>query len=83
MTSLETRMAMTVVGQVTWAEPEVGEKCASCAYWGLKKVRKDGVKLGVCAMVRVYSKLNMVPFVGEAAIACPKFLARPAVGGEA
>ena len=82
MTDLDTRMSLTLLGQVTWAEPEVGEKCAACAYWAKQKVRKDGTPVGVCKMVKVHSKLNMVLFAGGVAVACPQFLRRPVVGDE-
>ncbi len=81
MTALEERMKKTVLGQVTWAEPEMNARCAACAYWAEKRTVK-GVRLGVCKLVKVHSpEMNTVAFAGQDAIACPKFLRRPVVGG--
>lgn len=81
MTDLEERRRLTVLGQVTWAEPEMGARCADCAYWEAQKVR-NGVKVGTCGLVLVHApRMKLVAFAGESAIACPKFLQRPLVGG--
>lgn len=80
MTDLEERMRLTVLGQVTWAEPEKEARCAACAYWAQKSVR-NGVEMGFCNLVKAHSRMKQHLFAGQEAIACSQFLRRPLVGG--
>lgn len=60
---LAERMRKTVLGQVTWADPDIGKKCWECKNY----------KRGICTLVRVVSGKTGVKYDGKRAIACSKF----------
>lgn len=71
-TELGQRMAKTVSGQVTWAEPELGKTCAECKHLALHPKPRE-FKRDVCLLVKVHIGRIGKPFMGRKAIACPKF----------
>lgn len=74
MADLQDRMSRTVVGQVTWADPDKGMKCISC-----KHVRKhpsppsNGYRKYQCRLVFSHTRKQGHPFDAEKAIACTMF----------
>jgi hypothetical protein len=75
MTAIEDRIMMTHKGQVTWAQPSIGAKCASCAhYFDGKVVRGKNKGFGRCALVKAHTRKAGVLFDGEKATACSMFM---------
>lgn len=68
------RMAMTVEGQVTWANPDLGEKCSACGHFKQIKPRRPSGD-GRCSLVLAVTGNNGKPFYGSCACACSKFIA--------
>ena len=69
---LQERMSKTVPGQVTWANPEIGQRCSACKY----VQRHDKPKHPLtdqCKLVFMVSRRHGVPFNAKQAIACSKF----------
>lgn len=71
-TELGQRMAKTVSGQVTWAEPELGKTCAECKHLA-RHPNPGQFKPDVCQLVKLHTGRIGKPFMGRKAIACPKF----------
>lgn len=71
-TELGQRMAKTVSGQVTWAEPELGKTCAECRHLARHPKPRE-FKPDVCQLVKVHTGKIGASFMGRKAIACPKF----------
>lgn len=69
---LAERMAATVSGQVTWADPSKGQKCIMCRHVG-KHPKPVEHKPDICNLVRVHTKKNGLPFSAKKAIACSMF----------
>jgi hypothetical protein len=81
--TLEERMAATVKGQVTWADPSKGAKCISCAH--IIKVPEDELNSFVypgnvnrCTLVKLHTKKKGVIFNGSRAIACSMYVKKDA-----
>lgn len=74
--TLEERMSLTLIGQVTWAKPSIGQRCTACRHFspydGTVKRRKERGQ-GRCALVRVYMRRNGDLYIGKDAIACTMF----------
>jgi hypothetical protein len=73
---LQERMAKTVKGQVTWADPSKGMKCKSCKHLSrvpLHENRSDKRLNHRCDLVKLHTKKKGVPFNGDLAIACSMF----------
>lgn len=68
---LQERMSMTVIGQVTWANPEMNAKCSECDHYQIDPIKRDR---GVCALVKAFTKKKGKLYKGENAVACSKFL---------
>lgn len=69
---LQERMAKTVAGQVTWANPELGMKCRSCRHCSrLPHSEKTGTH--ICELVKLHTKKRGVAFDPDRAIACTMF----------
>jgi DNA-directed RNA polymerase subunit RPC12/RpoP len=77
MTELNVRMSMTKPGQVTWAEPDIGYKCAACihAVKADAKEIKENDKLAAhrCGLVKLHTGKKGVVFNAYRATACSKF----------
>lgn len=74
MADLQDRMSKTVLGQVTWANPDLGKKCFQCKHIKVHpKPSSDGRKMHQCALVKVHMRKPGVPFDGNNAIACSMF----------
>ena len=73
---LQERMSKTVKGQVTWADPDKGMKCKACKHLvrvPSHEVGSDKRLCHRCALVKLHTKKNGVPFNGDLAIACSMF----------
>lgn len=76
VTPLEARMAMTLTGQASWADPDRHPKvkCASCANYrtanSLGKTSKHG---GFCHLVKQLTRRDGQPFDGKSAMACSQY----------
>ena len=75
---VQERMAKTVKGQVTWANPDLGKKCSGCAH--IQKVPRAELPknplIGVdhrCGLVKVHTGKKGEAFNARTAIACNKF----------
>lgn len=69
---LTERMQKTILGQVTWANPDLGKKCIDCAYIA-RAVKIKDKKTHVCTLVLAVSGIKGVPYDAKRAIACSKF----------
>lgn len=65
-------MNLTVIGQVTWADPEKGMKCSACRFAKLHPKPKPH-KPNQCSLVMVHMRRAGEPFDAKTAIACSKF----------
>lgn len=77
MTELNVRMSMTKPGQVTWAEPEIGHKCAACIH-AVKAAsneikQSDRLAAHRCDLVKLHTNKKGVLFNAYQATACSKF----------
>jgi hypothetical protein len=73
---LQDRMAKTVKGQVSWADPEKGMKCISCKHLSRVPPHKIGADKRLahrCDLVKLHSKKDGAAFNGNLAIACSMF----------
>jgi hypothetical protein len=69
---LQQRINMTVQGQVTWANPEIGRKCIECAHI-TDAPKPSQRKKHICELVRVVSGKKGFPYDAEFSVACSKF----------
>lgn len=69
---LQERMAKTVEGQVTWADPEIGQRCSACRHLQ-RHPKPRPFKPDQCRLVLAHSRRQGAAFDGRQAIACPKF----------
>ena len=67
---LQERMTKTILGQLTWANPEMNAKCEDCQHF---KGEVGKAPLGKCALVKAHTKKVGASFDGKIAIACSKF----------
>jgi len=69
---LQERINMTIKGQLTWANPDLGKKCIQCAHISPahKPVER---KRHVCSLVRLHTGKKGVPYDAIYATACNKF----------
>lgn len=68
MTELAERMRLFTPGQITWPEPEIGQRCSTCAHAeeaGRGKIR--------CGLVGSRHKAKGLAFDGHRATACPQY----------
>ena len=68
---LAERMAMTKVGQVTWADPRLEKKCTDCKH--AVQVYKVQYLTHICELVKVVSGKKGKPYDAKRAVACSKF----------
>nr|DAL11083.1 MAG TPA_asm: Kruppel-like factor 3 ZINC FINGER, KRUPPEL-LIKE, TRANSCRIPTION [Bacteriophage sp.] len=69
---LAERMSLTKEGQVTWADPEIGQKCSACRHVQ-RHAKPKPFRPDQCALVFTHSRRHGVPFDAKKAIACSKF----------
>ncbi len=69
---LKDRMALTVEGQVTWADPSKGAKCITCKNVG-KHPKPKIQREQICQLVFLFTKKKGVPFDARRATACSKY----------
>ncbi len=69
---LQQRMAMTVEGQATWADPERGQKCSSCRHIQRHQKPKP-FRPDQCKLVFLLTRRHGVPLDAKKAIACSKY----------
>lgn len=76
MTDLRDSMSLHKPGQLTWPEPDVGAWCETCVFFDqgndISVSRKES-GYGRCGLVRLHQKVKGVQFIGNEAIACPKY----------
>lgn len=73
---LQERMAKTVKGQVTWADPSKGMKCTSCKHLSRVPAHEVGADKRACHrcdLVKLHTKKKGMAFNGSLAIACSMF----------
>lgn len=68
--SLAARIAITKVGQVTWANPALGQKCETCRHLGNIRQKRDGTKVAICTLVKAHTRKVGKEFEVETATAC-------------
>lgn len=69
---LKDRIAMTVTGQLTWADPSKKANCSSCRHITRATFgKKTGTH--VCSLVKAHTGKNGVPFLPDRAVACSKY----------
>jgi hypothetical protein len=69
---LAERMALTVEGQATWANPDMAAKCISCRHIQ-RHVKPRPFKPDQCKLVWLLTRRQGVPFDARKAIACSKY----------
>ena len=69
---LQERMAKTVEGQLTWADPSLGKTCADCKHREAHPKPRE-FKPDICTLVKIHTKKIGVPFMARKAIACGKY----------
>ncbi len=69
---LQERMAKTVLGQLTWANPELGKTCAECKHCATHPKPRE-FRPNVCQLVKVHTGRVGLPFMASKAIACGKY----------
>lgn len=78
---LQKRMALFVIGQVTWPDPDKhgSARCTACRHYN---VHLDGnerpTDKGRCALVSAATQRKGLLFFGAKALACSKFERQPA-----
>lgn len=69
---LQDRMALTKEGQVTWADPDIGQKCSACKHVQ-RHAKPKPFRDYQCKLVFVHLRRHGLPFDARKAIACSKF----------
>ena len=69
---LNERMALTVEGQVTWADPAKNAKCITCKNVG-KHPKPKLQREHICQLVFVFTRKKGLPFDAKRAVGCSKY----------
>ena len=71
---LDKRMALTVEGQATWADPDKQARCSSCRHI-VRHLKPKPFRPDQCKLVFALTRRHGAPFDAKKATACSKYQA--------